>query len=283
MQNRIIYSDNGTLNDFSAALKRYQTGTETISSFVASSDKLFIGSRHPFNHFYVKFVTPNTNATGMTIKYWNGEEFYDTVLVDDETDGFTKNGYVTFFPDKDERWDRESTNHDSEQVTGLTSIVIYDMYWIEITFSSSFSAGVELQWVGQKFCDDFDLASEYPDLNRSVMRDAFLKDSQVSGDKTDWEEQVVVASEIITKDMIAKNLMYHPGQILDRELFRLTCVSKLAEIIYTALGDDYVDNMTMSRQEYKDRMDKSIYKLDKNENALLDVHEEVRKSGFMSR
>ena len=280
---RVIYSNNGVLSDFSKELNKYQSGNQVISDFVASEDKIFIGSRHPFNHLFIKFITPNANNVTASIKYWDGEEFHSVVHIDDETNGFKNNGFITFFPDKDESWDRESTNHSGEQVTGLTSVKIYDLYWLELTFDSDFSANVDLSWFGQKFCDDDDLGGEYPDLNRSVMRDAFLKDGQVSGDKTDWEEQIVIASKMIIKDLKAKNLIYHSGQVLEREVFKLTCVSKLAEIIYNSLGDDYIDNRTSSRQEYISRLDNSVNQLDKNKNALVDVVEEAARSGFMSR
>lgn len=277
MNNRILYSDNGTLSDFSVNLNRYSAGTSTFS-FVAGEDAIYVGARSPFNHFFVKMgATVNAVNTSMSVSYWDGDAWVPSVEVIDETSAFSQSGFVTFVPNKQKAWVAESTNDQGETVTGLSSVVIYDHYWVKITFAATLTASVVLAWIGQIFCEDPDMAAEFPDLDRQAVRNTF------SVGKTDWEEQRARASEIVVQDLIKKQIIWNRGQVLEREQFKLACVYKLAEIIFGARGDDYVDQKKDARNEYKSRLDSSIFKVDKDENGRLDPHEERSRSGFLSR
>lgn len=276
--NRVILSDNGTLTDVSKEVLRYQSGTAAVASWVAAEDYLYVGSLAPFNHFYVKLSTVSvTTSNVMTVQYWDGKTWVDCHKVDDETAGFTASGYVTFYPDRNTAWVRESTNDRGDSVTGLTGTKIYDMYWVRIKFSLNIGAGFTLSWIGQKFSDDSDLAAEMPRLTRSSMLSAFITG------KTDWEEQHVKAGELIVQDLIAGQVMDWSGQILVREEFTLASVYKVAQIIFSELGDDYLDQHDRAEREYKRRLDKSVYRVDKNQDGLLNQNEGNARVGFMSR
>ena len=137
--------------------------------------------------------------------------------------------------------------------------------------------GTELSWVGQKFSDDDDLGAEHPDLTLSSVISAY------ESGKTDWEEQHVRAAELIVRDLIGQKIIYSKNQILERETFMLPSVSKVAEIIYSAFGDDYSDQKAAARGEYKERFSKSIYDVDLNEDGDLSLKEMSFRQGFMKR
>ena len=275
---RILYSDNGVISDLSKELTRYQLGSSVISSFVASQDYIYVGSLAPFNHFYLKLTSFSAVSSNvMTIQYWEGREWVNAYKTDDETVGLTQSGYVTFFPNKDKGWLPESTNDKNDIVTGLSTVSIYDMYWARIKLSQDVPLGFTMSWIGQKFSDDYDLGSEFPDIVRPAMLASF------GASKTDWEEQHVKASELLVQDLIANKVIDWSGQILVREEFSLACVQKVAELVFNALGDDYLDQKDRAQAEYKRRLDKSVYRIDQNADAILSKGESTNRVGFMSR
>jgi hypothetical protein len=273
--NRVIFKDDLTLIDISEEVEDFY-GSATSVVVTASQDAIYIGSRHPFNHLYFKLGTVNTNPSIMSLKYW-ADGWESVVDRKDGTAGFTRSGYVSFTPNKAERWERESTNYQGEAVTDLEGIVIYDMYWLKITFSADFSAGTSLSWIGNKFSDDSDLGAEFPDLVRSNVKAAF------KAGKTDWEEQHLVAARTIIADLEDRGYIRGSGNIIQRSDLVGAAVQKCAEIIYRSFGDDYIDRAAECRAEYNRRLDKRFSTYDKNENALEDTWETTQPSGWLSR
>lgn len=278
MNNRVLYSDNGTLTDISNSVAKLRSGTATIAGFVAAQDYIYVGSRAPFNHFFLKMgTTVNALSSQMQIHYWDGTTWVASVETRDGTSALSQDGFVEFMPNKNKGWTRETTNFESDQITGLTGVVIYDLFWIRISFTNDLTANIQLKFLGQKFSEDDDLALEYPDLIRSTVLARF------ETGKTSWEEQHGRAAEVIEQDLITKRVIKDRGQILDRETYRLASVHKTAEIIFGAFGDDYVDQKQSARNEYKDRMDKVIYTVDESEDGILDIAEARQEQGWLSR
>jgi len=271
--NRIFYSNNGVLTDFSAFLNDYHNGTHTIVDFTSSEDAIYIGNTVPFNHVYFKLSAFNTNSSLMTVSYWSNSGWVNAVEVIDETmtngKSFSQSGFVTWTPNKDENWTSEDTNYKNNQVTGLTSVVIYDLYWLKITFSANLSS-ITLNWLGQKFSDDDTLGSEFPDLVRSAVMTAW------EAGKTTWEEQHVLAADIMAKDMQAKGLILEKGQILDRFDLDKPSVQKVAELIYNGLGADYVNQKLACSKEYEARLNAALPKVDLNLNGRVDTNERTQ-------
>lgn len=277
MDLRILYSDNGSLTDLSTKLNDYAVGSHVFNAFNKDQDAIFIGSRAPFNHLYFKpSVLSATTPNILSVSYWDGDSFEDAVEVIDETLGFTVAGFVTFVPDKDKSWSMESTNHGGDQVTGLTSVKIYDRYWIKLTFSANFSATTALAWVGRKFSDDTDLGYEFPALIATDVKTS-------AGYANGYEALHIKAAEVLVQDLIKKEVIFDKGQILEREQFKNASVQKVAELIYNIWGDDYVDNRNDARKEYDQRLDSSIYLIDNNSNAIEEVQERVTRQGWLSR
>lgn len=274
---RVIYSDNGTLTDLTTQLSNYHSGTYTFSNFVAAEDYIYIGNIAPFNHFYLKMGTASVASTTMSVDYWSGDDWQSVVELNDETSGLTQDGFITFVPDRNYGWVDGNTNGQGRQITGLTSLTIYDKYWIRISFNNDLTDNCIISWIGQNFSNDDDLGSEFPDLVRSSVLTAF------ESGKTNWEEQHIRAAEIIVKDLISKNIIYSKGQILERNSFMLPSVSKVAEIIFNSFGDDYIDQKKAARNEYEQRMNKSIYDIDSNRDGELTEGEMTNRQGFLKR
>lgn len=276
MKKRILYSDDGTLNDWSVNLDNYHSGTHSMD-FIAAEDSIYIGSRLPFNHLYFKLdgANVNANASVMTVSYWDSGEFRSAVDLIDETasSGATlaQSGFVTWSTDRDYGWIREDTNYGGNTVTGLTTVEIYDLYWCKITVSADLTAGVAFSWVGQKFSNDNDLGAEYPSLVRSTFIAAY------ESGKTDWEEQHMVVAELIVDDLIDLGLILERDQILKKDDLKSSSVSRLAQMIFTGMGDDYSKNRELAENEYRARLNKVMPRIDLNINGRIDINERTNR------
>lgn len=58
-------------------------------------------------------------------------------------------------------------------------------------------------------------------------------------------------------------------------------VARTAELIYTMLGDDYVDQRASASKEYLKRVDGQILFIDTDGNADLSLREEKFRQGFL--
>ncbi len=273
MKNKILFSDNGTIQDISPTMNDYYSGTFRMS-FVASEDALYIGRTHPFNSFFLK-STANAEASNATVEVWNGNDWEDVVELIDNTSlngvSLAQDGFFEFVPNKNTSWQRE----DTDTITDLTSKEIYNRYWIKITFSNDLTTDLDLKWLGEVFSDDNDLGSEFPEIISSNFKTAM--------GVTNWESQHVQAAKIIIKDLISRNLITGGEQILNRDDLVLPSISKTAEIIFNSMGDDYTDQKISAGKEYQSRITKALPLIDLNNNAIIDVGEKTTSMGRFYR
>ena len=275
---RILFSNNGSITDLTPDLNNYHLGDFTLDDFAFGEDYLYIGNIAPFNHFYLKLATANTESLSVDVQYWSGTQWRSVVEVIDETNGLTQSGFITFVPDRDHAWIQSDTNGTGQTITGLTNVTIYDKYWIRLVLSANPSVTTKISWLGQKFSTDNDLGSEYPELLSTNVKTSF------EAGKTDWEEQHVRAAELIVAELTKANIIYSKSQILERHTFMLPSVSKVAEMAYVNFGDDFADQAQNARAEFKSRIQKGIYDIDLNADAELDTFESnMSNQGFMSR
>lgn len=275
---RILFSNNGSITDLTPDLNNYHLGNFVLDDFAFAEDYIYIGNIAPFNHFYLKMATANTENLSIDVQYWSGSQWRSVVEVIDETSGLTESGFITFVPDRDHAWIMSDTNGTGQTITGLSNVTIYDKYWIRLVLSANPSVTTSLSWIGQKFSTDEDLGSEYPELLSTNVKTSF------EAGKVDWEEQHVRAAEIIVAELIKAKVIFSKNQILERHTFMLPSVSKVAEMAYMNFGDDFSDQAQTARAEFKSRIQKGIYDVDSNSDAELDTFEtHSSQQGFMSR
>lgn len=235
-------------------------------------DFVYIATDLPFNHFYLKHAPPANNIPAtMKVEYYSAG-WNEVVDLKDETNAIFTDGFVEFTPNRNATWSRTSSSVDF----GLGKTV-YDQYWIRISFDATLKANCELSFLGNKFSDDTDLFHEYPIFNNADFLTAF------EAGKGDWEEQHVKAAEIIVADLTKKRIIIAPEQILDRRKFIGASVCKVAEIIYTAFGNDYLEQKKEAAAEYYKRLDMSQYAIDTNGDAILEPAELQTRQGWLSR
>lgn len=271
MRNRIIYDDNGTLTDLTASLGNYHNNPSTVA-LKTTTDYLYIGSILPFNHIYLKFDVLNNSNADLNVEIWNGNGWQAAAEILDETatngNTFGQNGFITWTPDKSKGWGRDDTNvNGTERITGLGNVTIYDKYWVRFSVTQNLTGTTAIQWVGNLFNNDDDIGSEFPDLLRSNTLTGF------ETGKTDWQEQSVRAAQIIINDLIDLNIIQDESQILERHQLMPASVMKTAEIVFSAFGDDFIDNRNDARKEYEKRIQKKIFTVDKDNDAIADRQE----------
>lgn len=271
MYNKIVYSANGVLTDQTAALRDYYANSFSMTVNPAT-DALYIGSKFPFTRKFLKVLTGSANsvASSVQVSYWYGNGWANATDTVDETAtaGATlaRSGYLSFTPDKRYPWKREDTTVDGqEKITGLGTMTLYDMYWVRIKFSGAVSGS--LAWVGDVFCTDADLGSEHPDLLRSNVMTAY------KAGKTDWEEQRMVASEVIIGDMKRFGVSSSGETLLSVDQLRRPAVAKTAELVFAGLGKGYEDSVKATRTEYVKRTDPAMFDTDNNLSGMVDPEE----------
>jgi hypothetical protein len=273
MIEHILLDVSGTLTDITNQLEDYHNGNVTAT--ISDTRFLYIGSQFPFNSKYFKLGIVNATASNITYEYHDGSVWRPFVHTQDgcklTTAGFGQSGEIRLTPDREYLWQRQ----DTDDIPELVNVILYDLYWMRI--KSSVSISPRLDWVGRLFCNSNDIKAEYPDLGRSAFFTAFA-----SG-KTDWEEQIVTASRLVVEDLISKNIISNQNQILLTDKLKSATVSKTAELIFSALGNDHVDDMNKAHANYKDRLHNKLFGIDLNSNARIEPQEVITRTGRLRR
>lgn len=272
MSTRVVFSDNGVLSDLSSRLNKFNASTASVV-YTTGEDAFYIGSALPFARKFFEVSTPNTTPAVPVISYWDGNQWRSVVDTQDDTSPLStplaQSGLLSWTTDKNYGWHDEDTVDAAgiERVTGLGDITIYDLYWLRITWSANLT--FTLKWVGDLFLDSDDLLqAEYPDLNSGFM-------SAFETGKTSWYEQRVLATKLITSDLIAKGMIQDSAQIMDWRWLELACISKTAQLIYSTSGPNFLESAQMAAQQYAARIDKNLINVDVNKNAREDKDERV--------
>ena len=274
---RIIYADNGVLSDSSLALCEYMAGDKTIA-MVTGEDYIYIGSIVPFNHLYIDVKTANTTASSLTIEVYNNNVWESCVDILDNTSvggkTLSQSGIVQFALDYLKGWSYESYSND---IPELTSTKLYDMYWLRIGVSASLSLTTAINYIGHKFCNANDLYSLYPLLNNAGLLEAYKTG------KTSWDEQILIASEFIIRDLIGRGIIKAGGQIFDYQRFKHPCIYKTAEVILGAFGSAYTDERNDARKAYNDNINSGRFNIDNKKDGRLDDYDREATSYFFTR
>lgn len=274
---RAIFSNDGQLTDVSIEFASYNSG-ELAMTFIAGEDYLYVGCDLPFNQKYFDLgQTTNEVAASVQVELWDGRQWAPAIDVIDRTasggKSLAQSGYISWCPDPDRTWARES---ESEDVAGLDGTNIYGFYWARFSWSASLTPGVVIKHLGHKFSEDADLYGQYPGLNNAALKHAF------STGKTDWSEQAFMAAEVIIADLVARNVILSGAQILDHQRFRMASIHKTAEIIYRGLGDNE-GNAKAAADAYRAAMSMKKFWVDLNQDGRLQEGEKHASTVFLTR
>jgi hypothetical protein len=275
---RVIWKDNTTLKDMSLELNNLSSGNYTVA-LNSAQDNIYIGSDLPFNHRHFIVNSANAVSSVVSVEIWDGSAWVDAVDVLDQTsvDGATlaQSGIISWATERTSGWSKEET---TEDISDLSTLKIYDMYWVKLTFTASFTSTTSLSYIGHKFATDDDLGIYgYPELNSASMKAAY------ETGKLTWEEQHVAAAEQVVRYLRKKAVIQSRNQIFDWEQFNEAATHKLAELIYFSFGDDYEERRKAAENKYYAAMNLGIFQVDRNITGRLEPEEKVRNYGLVRR
>lgn len=274
---RILYSDNGTITDKSLVWCDYMADTD-LAVLTKDEDAIYIGSLVPFNSIYFDVSVANDVAASLSVKIWNNRTWESAVdLIDaTSTSGKTlaKSGVLKWTTQELKGWTSENYSYD---ITGLETTEIYNLYWIKITSTATLKLTTAINYIGHRFASSSDLYSLYPDLNNSVQMAAYKTGS------TDWNEQMLNASEFIVRDLIGRGIIKSGFQLFDYTRFKNACIHKAAEIIYNAYGQAYTDIRNDCRKAYFDDINNGRYSVDITQDGVLESKERSSTVNYFSR
>lgn len=263
---RVFLGDNGTITDQSLLLNN---NSGFSHSFVAAEDYLYIAQNRPFNNMFFEIDSANATPTIASVELWDGQAWQNAL---DELDGtasggasMAQDGVLQFSPDRDEFWECVEDTRDEPSAFGLESdVALYDSYFLRISFSADFT--LSLKRVGYLFAQDEQLSAIDPEINNYL-------DSWQSG-KTDWIEQIRIASEHVITDMQGRGLVVHPGNILRLSDVSLATAYRTLALIYNKFGEGFEFQKNEAMKSYNMFMSKKRWILDTNNNAEVDRGEQ---------
>lgn len=193
------------------------TPTSTAEAFVlTTSDSLYVGFKKPFAYRYFQLGTVNSNSVTLTVSYWDGSSWSDVKDLIDETEGFTKSGYISW---------QNQTDFDDVKLSPISDV---DLYFVRIQVSASLSAGTTLQWVGNTYVTDALLEDYYPEL---------IEDSRwLPPNETSFLRQYVRATDLVTRRLKADGIITDESQVIDPNEVDLAAAHAAAYIIVNGVA-----------------------------------------------
>ncbi len=251
MFERFFWDDDGTLKDQTIEW----SNPHADSAIWDGKSRLYMSSFLPFNTKYFDITVANDQGGTLDIDIWYNDGWVSVVDAIDYTELLTKSGNIVFTVDENKGWMIEDKSSDVE---GLTTTNIYDSYWLRLTLNAAADSALSINYIGQKFAEDSDLTLKYPMLQNTALMTAF------KAGKTDWKDQLVLASEFIVSDLKSRNLIISKDQLLNVARFKDACCHKASEIIFHGLGEKWFDHATKAQARYSEDMNMDNFGIDLN-------------------
>lgn len=263
---RIIQKDGTGFTDIS-----YENQDESLTpSFDLDNNEFFlIGMEYPFNNFFVDIDTANENPANMTISAWDGNKWNEVVDVLDGTKlnnaSFGKSGHVLFALDKQKSgWGRVN----NPQVQGpdeLTTLKIYDLYWLKVEFSGSLDAETKIRELGFAWTTGSKMKAIKAEVDRYL--------PSFAQGKSNWNPEIMTACKMMTTDFKKANLILGPQQVVRMDDFWLPATYKSLWLIYSSLGPAYLETANAMAHQYYKTMNVDNITLDENRDGRVSSSE----------
>ena len=260
---RIFTSDNGTLTDVS--LESSNAEGFTVPE-VAAEDYVYIGQYFPFNNVHIEMgSTVNAEASAMSVQYWSNQEWTDTVDIIDGTKSsgatLAQAGVVQYSPDRRENWKIVQDTTEGDYPPELSTLELYNLYWMRIKFSADLTAGTEIKSIGYQFCDDAALTDINPEIND------FLTSWEAG--KTNWRDQIAIATRYVIADLKSRGLIVHAGNVLRFDDYYFPTAYRTLINIYSELGENYADKVEKYEKNYSRLLEIQRHTVDRDSNARV--------------
>jgi hypothetical protein len=218
----------------------------------------------------------NDVAATITLEYWDGYAWRTAVDVLDGTlsgsTSLAQTGVIQFSPDIDYSWNIVHDTTDTGAPDALSSVTIYNLYWLRMKFSDTLKSTTALKRIAYAFTQHQQINNFDTTINN------YLTDFE-SG-KTTWDDEIVLASYLVVRELKRKGLIQNQGQILRLDDVSIPTDWKTLEIIYRNLGGDYLEKLKEAQKQFDKTISLERYSFDKDGNAFLsqsEVTNSIRK------
>lgn len=286
LNQRVVWSDNGTLKDLSDLFGSF-TDSEFVIDLVAAQDAIYIGSMLPFNHRYIQVGSVvNAVASTLSVSLWNGADWVAAVDIFDRTrdsasrtKSLGQSGVVSWSISDNDNWIKDDT--EDMTASGISTLKIFDLYWLKLTWSVDWTGTTALKYIGHKFATDSDLGVLYPQLNTASARAKFNNGTSTSN----WDNQLIAASDDVIQELKNRtgDRLYSADQLIRFELLKNACVHKCAELIYSGFGDDFEDDRLRAYKYFEQSLKSNVNQFDQDRDLKLSESEAFKSKGRIVR
>lgn len=264
---RVIKNKNGTYTDLS--LDNQDESATCLLNINVTTDYLYIGQHFPFNNFYIKIGTANSNSSNMLIDYWDGNIWRSAVDVLDATNSggktLARSGVIQFSPNHYYQWTMIDDTSEAPSPADLQTLTMYNLYWIRIKFSASLSNTT----ASKKIAYCFSTHQQLDNRDRTI--NSYL--TAFGAGKTSWEDELITSSLDVVNELKARNLIIESGNILRFEGVSVATDWRALMNIYRELGGDYNDKYDKAYIEFNRSLSSKVFTFDKNKNAEVECRE----------
>lgn len=154
-----------TWTDFTEKAYDFTLDPFTATIDQANGDWLYVGRPKAWNAVYFNVTTPQATAATLVAEYWNGSTWASLDLLTDDTNGFTRAGFVKF--DKMGLLTGSATDWKATEVnsTGLT------WFYVRFQLSITPSGAIGFTGIGLVFADDRDMKTTKRDVMKYLPKD----------------------------------------------------------------------------------------------------------------
>lgn len=254
------------LNSTESTAKTQSPKTDALTIALQTTDAFYVGYHEKFTTRFIQMSTVvNATASVLSAEYWDGSEW---VAVGDFIDQ-TSNGTSTFSKSGFISWNSIAGWNKSNQAP--VSGNLDKLYWLKLTTSANFTAGVLLQSLLDLYTDQEMLEFYYPDLANDSR---FLPTGQA-----DLVPQFLAASEWIADRMQKLGLINNKTAIIDPNEVSVAATHAAAWIIYNGISgksQELLDAGKAAKDEAISQLQAKNMDLDTdNSGAVDDVERDI--------
>lgn len=233
------------------------------SAVLLTTDALYVGFHGQFASRYLEIGTANTNASVLSVQYWDGDSWEDVDDLSDQTSvggkTFARNGFIS--------WTNKTDWQKSNQ-TGTDADL--ELYWLKFTVSNDLSAGTTIASIINILSDDDLLAKMFPEL---------ISDTRYrpSG-KTNFLDQHIAAKDWVVLRLKQRDMIEDESQILEPNSVSQAAVYGAACLILKPIAtspDSQVLRDTAC-QAFEDEIGRVTFPVDSNEDGVISDSERTQ-------
>lgn len=233
-------------------LQTKEANADALAFVLTTSDYFYVGSQNKFSTRYFYFGTLNTQAGTLVVEYWDGSAWTAVTDLVDQTQHFTRNGFVSWVNESD--WQKKAQ-----------SPVEPELYWIRFTVGANMSASTSLKAVLNLYCDDTLLKKYYPEI---------ISDTRYLPDAGNFLEQYEAAREKVVLRLKADGIIDDESQIIDVNEVAVAAAHAAAWIILAPITNRETDpRATYAERDFYSELNRVKLSLDLDKSGIIEDDE----------